>query len=218
MADNVIIENLKEHVLPIFSHYRPAKKIIKLDEGDLILNNSKDNYGTGSRYRYKIPIKPDEFIIDIFDVYFKNNNENIMLDEFGYLEASLSNLTDMTIFNSYMDMSKYMRARRTWEFFPPNLIEFDLRCRGAIIIYQTSHNNLDTIQPDLYTSIFKPMCSAYVKKWLSSLRSKYESLTTPIGEIKMNWQKLDQEATQELEEIKRNLDTLPPDRFLEVNV
>jgi hypothetical protein len=117
-----------------------------------------------------------------------------------------------------MDMAKYMRARRTWEYFPPHFIEFDLRCKNALIVYNTAHDSVETIPPDLYTSIFKPMCSAYTKKWLANLRSKYESLATPMGEIRINWQKLDQEATTELEKVEQILNSLPPDIILDVNV
>lgn len=109
-----------------------------------------------------------------------------------------------------------MRARRTFEFFPPDIIEFDYNIRnGVILIYHSCHDTPATIYPDYYLSIFKPLCLAYSKRWISEIRSKYESITTPSGDVRLNWQKLDTEATTELEQLFTKLDNLPPDKLVD---
>lgn len=53
--------------------------------------------------------------------------------------------------------------------------------------------------------------------YLSSLRSKYENLTTPFGAINLNWQSLYDQGTRLLEEANQFLACIPPDRLLIVS-
>lgn len=86
-----------------------------------------------------------------------------------------------------------------------------------IVNYTTVHKNLDTIPSDFYTLCFKKMCLGQIMVYLSSLRSKYENLTTPFGAINLNWQSLYDQGTRLLEEANQFLACIPPDRLLIVS-
>jgi len=86
----------------------------------------------------------------------------------------------------------------------------------CIVNYTTIHKTLDTIEPDFYAICFKKMCLGSVELWLASLRSKYEGLQTPFGQIPLNWQQLQQSGQQHLEEANQFLSSIPPDKLIEV--
>jgi hypothetical protein len=52
--------------------------------------------------------------------------------------------------------------------------------------------------------------------WVASLRSKYESITTPMGEVRVNYQKLEQDGTALITEAKEKMENIVPDCFLEI--
>lgn len=52
--------------------------------------------------------------------------------------------------------------------------------------------------------------------WLSAIRSKYENLSTPFGQLPVNWQKLQDDGRQLLEDANQFLASIPPDRLIEV--
>ncbi len=67
-----------------------------------------------------------------------------------------------------------------------------------------------------YNLAFKKMCLGSVENWLAALRSKYESVSTPFGQLNLNWQSLQQSAQQHLEEANQFLASIPPDKLIEV--
>lgn len=205
--DDEIIENLKGHVLPFFSQYVPTKKYINVNSSNLVPFQSGQN-----RFNYKIPVV-DEYITDIIEVYPCRQGTTI-LDDFAYITASSNSMIDTVIANSYLDIAAYLRIRNTWEFHPPDIIAFDQDLYSFIICYNTPHKNLNTIMPDMYHITFKPLCLCHVKLWLAARRSKFESLTLPFGTINLNYQKLEDEARTQIEEIKQKLEILPPDVFV----
>lgn len=92
IKDEDLIDKFSNHVLPIFSRYSPMKKNINITQSNYI---ARGNYGTASKYRYKIPLEENDSIFDIFEVYNKSETENLNLDELGYIEASSNNMMDV---------------------------------------------------------------------------------------------------------------------------
>ena len=78
------------------------------------------------------------------------------------------------------------------------------------------HKNLDTIPPDFYTLCFKKMCLGQVMIWIANIRSKYENLSTPFGQLPLNWMKLQEDGQRLLEEANQFLASIPPDKLIEV--
>ena len=138
--------------------------------------------------------------------------------EYGGMGIPGGGIAQTVIDSNYLDMAKFISVRNTWEFTPPNIISFDKELYASVVEYNTRHRTLDTIPPDYYEKVFKPLCLVHTKEWVLALRSKYESLTTPFGEIRMNWQKLESDVTTEKEKLEQILELAPMDHFIYINV
>lgn len=229
-SDEDIIENLKDHVLPYFSQYIPYKAEILLQPSMRIYTGPGEN-----KWKYKIPLDPGLYITDIYDVYINTSMYNDHdFDPFygtkysrNNVRGSITNYGDggyglpfggliNTIMTSqYLDMLDYVSVKNTWEFYPPNIIAFDCEISNALVVYNTVHDTLDTIQPDFY-DIFKELCLVKIMDWVIALRSKYESISTPVSEIRMNWQRLEDLANSKRQEVQQKLESIPLDKFIEV--
>lgn len=73
-----------------------------------------------------------------------------------------------------------------------------------------------TIEPDFYNLCFKKMCLGQTQIWLAALRSKYENIATPFGQIPIGWQQLQENGMRLLEECNQFLSSIPPDKLIEV--
>lgn len=214
MSDEEIIEGIKEDVLPLFSQYTPHKKFVFITNSNLV------TYGDGSgenQWVYRIPKEVStERIIDIYEAF--SSESDVFIDEFGQYMASSSDMIDLVIANYYTDMAKYLQVRNTWEFLPPEYISFDEEITSGVVIYNTDHATLETVRPDYYETIFKQLSLGHVQKWIGALRSKYESIATPFGEIRVNWQKLEEESARNIDEAQQRLALIPLDHFIHVDV
>ncbi len=229
MDDDEIIEGIKEDVIPLFSQYSSCKKYC------IVRENNRHPFVTGSgntQWSYELPIDVNEYIIDVFDVYISTGSLD---DPFyntkysaGNMAGSLTNygrgsmdiygggMIDRVIDNEFLTALSYLSRKNTWEFFPPKTINFDSEINTAVVVYETSHSNLNTINPDMYNIIFKPLCLGHVMRWIMVLRSKYENLATPMGEIRINWQKLEADSERLISEAKEKLENILPDNFIEI--
>jgi hypothetical protein len=124
---------------------------------------------------------------------------------------------DLVISNAYIDAVRSLQTRQTWEFIPPNIMVFDKEITGCVVIYNRPHITLDTVRPDLYHRVFKPLCLGHTKLWISSMRSKFENLTTPFGTLNLNYDKLQTEGQTLIDSAQAVLDTIPPDILIEVS-
>jgi len=211
ISDDDIVNNLRDQVLPLFSQFAPMKKYKAISDNNLIISTDGQPL-----YQYRIPLDAEEYIIDILNVYF--SNESTAVSVVAPLISTPNEVIDTLIQNSYLDILKSLQAVNTWDFIPPDKLLFDFSIGYGIIEYNTVHDDLSTIDPDKYHIMFKKLCLANVKIWLSSIRSKYENLTTPFGPINLNWEKLDADGKQEKEEVMVLLNMLPPDFLIHVCV
>lgn len=208
LSDDDMVKMLKNQVLSFFSQYSPDKKYV------LINSNSRLESLKGQpQFRYNIPIDKDEYIIDIFDIYITSSETLLNTFAYDYMGA-----IDTVMANTYIDAIKSLQVRNTWEYRPPREILFDQEISAAIVVYNVPHKLLETVKPDVYHIMFKPLCLANIKLWIASMRSKYQGLQTPFGTIELNWQQLQQEGLQEKEKIEQMLMSLPPDKLIEISV
>lgn len=229
MSDDEMIKNIKSQIIPEFSQFSPWKKEAYIDGQRDIIKELKPGE---NRYTYKIPTDEDEYIIDVLDLYYGQSYAE--LDDpfyatkysqtatnpvpYGYSGTGMFGMIDTVIENRVNDMQKYLRARNTWEFRPPDLILTDLGIESATIVFNVPHKTLKTINPDVYHSAFKPYCLGNIQLWVANLRQKYGELTTPFGNIKLNWEKLEQDGKEHIEKAKDILNRLPLDHFVYVSV
>jgi len=227
LSDNEIISGLKEDVLPEFSQYIPAKEYCQ------ILPFHRLPFQEGyNRWRYRIPVSPQTYIININDVYINNSSytNSVQIDDgaiindtaldnfqnysFNPNPAIGENLIDAVIANAMIDANRYIHGQNTWEFIPPNTMSFDYSIGSAIVVYNIVHTTLSTIPSDFYHTIFKKLCLATVRKWLIAIRSKYETISTPSMQININWQKLEEEYSKEIEDVNARLNQVPPNQLI----
>ena len=220
LSDEEIIKGLKDDVLPQFSQYVPLKKYCK------ITSENRVNSDVGSNLMYKIPT--NDYIIDVFDVFSTHHSNMSGLDDpyydtkyamdYTYHGGDYFGLIDNVINNNYNDIAKFEGVRLTHQFIPPDILEFSKPLIGGIVEYHTIHENLSTIRPDMYHEALKPFCLGSVQLWLSRIRSKYGELSTAIGTIRLNWEKLEQDAKENMDKAKDIFERLPPDALVHVSV
>lgn len=211
ISDDDLVKNLREQVLPIFSQYRGRKKFKELSSANLIQSLTGQPL-----YQYRIPLDENEYIVDILAFNFSKNTS--LIDVTTPLINSPEGAIDTLIYNSYIDIVKSMQAKNTWEFFPPDIIAFDFDIGYGILEYTCQHDDLRTLDPDSYQTIFKKLCLANVKLWVAANRSKFDNLTTPFGTMNLNWEALKAEGAQEREEAMQLLNMLPPQFLLNIDV
>lgn len=219
ISDSDIIEILKEHVLPVFSQYAPRRKWVLLSTKDLIRTHEHGQ----PLYQFKIPHEDDEPIIDILECIF--GAYGVLTQEYGMIPFNTMGAIDQVIANSYIDAIRSITVHQTWDFIPPDIISIDVSLNDwslttgkcVVVNYTTIHKTLDTIEPDFYSLCFKKMCLGQIMIYLSSLRGKYENLTTPFGAINLNAQSLYDQGTRLLEEANTFLASIPPDKLLVVS-
>jgi len=211
ITDDDLVDLLRDQVLPLFSQYAPRKNFKAITDNNLMATGSGQ-----PMCQYKIPLDPEEYIIDVLNFYFSKNGS--ILDIVTPLIGSPEQAIDTLIYNSYIDIVKSMQVMNTWEFLPPDILIFDMSIGYGILEYNTVHQELKTIEPDKYHIMFKKLCLANVKIWLAAMRSKFENLTTPFGTISLNYEVLRQEGNQEKEEVMQLLNMIPPDFLIHVDV
>jgi len=231
LSDADIKEILVEDILPAFSQYlgRPAwfrigpqhliglKEATDETEGD-IEGESFTTYYMAEQYR--IPTPPDMHIVDVQEVYWPQyftgggGIDSDVIQSMGFIQM---NPMDMAIMNTYSDMVESMQSVPTFRFMPPNLMLLDVALRGKDIIVEckTIHTELETIPSDMYHELFKPWALAEILDTVVQLRKKYRNMSTPFGEINLNWEELQQRHETIMQTVQEKLDSLPPDRLIE---
>ena len=98
------------------------------------------------------------------------------------------------------------------------LIYFDeqLKSDSFICECRAIHNDLETIPLDVFEEFVKPLARKEVLENLVAIRSKYEQIGTPLGEIRINWNKLEQDASRLEQLIEDKLDSIPPDHLIHI--
>lgn len=228
MTDDEIIEGLQEDVMPLFSQYSPLKKYCVIGPEQL----SEFNYDGDTQWKYELPISPTEYVIDVYEVYMDSTSSSDPFYGTKYATDAISGsvrlyghgstgvygggMIDVAIDNTFFNMLNSMTPKNTWEFTPPKTIRFDEQIRTACVIYNTNHEDPSTVNPDFFHIMFKPLCLGHTMKWIAALRSKYEGLSTPMGEIRVNWQKMEQDSEKLIQETQQKMDEILPDHFLHI--
>lgn len=214
ISDEDIVSAIKEEIIPYFSQFSPYTKHVSIDSTNFTITKIGDQ-----GWIYSIPSENNERIIDVLDVFYSDDETISVGDYYGHVNLDSTSMIDLVMLNTYNDMSQYLRSRNTWNFIPPKFISFDRELiNPATIVYNTPHTTLETIRPDYYETIFKKLCLGRTQKWLLTLRSKYESITTPFGEIRLNIQRLETDSDRNIQEAEQLLELVPLDKFVEVCV
>ena len=212
ITDDDLIKQLKDHVLTLFSQYSPHDQWTYLDK-----NNVITGLVAGSpMYAYRIPVDPGTYIVDILEAY--PTKEISIIDMYGGAIINAQAAMDLVISNSYIDAVRSLTTRQTWEFVPPDVLIFDKELGACVVKYQIPHKVLTTVRPDLYHKALKPMCLGRTKMWIASMRSKFENLATPVGQLNLSFEKLQSEGKETWDTAVNILETLPPKILIDVSI
>ena len=211
ISDDELIQNLREHVLSLFSQFAPAKAFAFISSNNQIASPSLGS----PQWMYRIPVPEGTYIIDVLEAL--PTKEMSIVDMYGGALINAQAAMDLVISNAYIDAVRSMQTRNTWEFIPPDIMVFDKETNACVVIYNTPHSVLNTVRPDLYHRCFKPMALGHTKLWIASMRSKFESLATPFGAINLNFAELQSSGQTLIDNAQAILDTIPPDILIEVS-
>jgi len=210
IPDDELIGFLRNQVLTLFSQYSPFTKYAYLTDANRVTGPA------GSpQFAYRLPIEPGTYVVDVIEAYPTRSIS--IVDMYGGALINAQAAMDLVIANSYIDAVRSMQTRNTWEFVPPDTIIFDMETLASVVLYQVPHTVLNTIRPDLYQKTFKPLCLAFTKLWVSAMRSKFENLSTPFGQLNLNYDRLATEGQAERESIIQTLEAIPPKILIEVS-
>lgn len=233
LTDTDIRDIIAEDVLPAFSQYigRPGwfrlgpQHLVGTD--DLATEEDESVFVDGGRRNYymsevyQIPVPEDMFVVDVQELYWPqyfgatSGIDAELIQSMGMLSM---NPMDQAILNVYSDIQKSMMTVPTYRFIPPSKIQLDISLNGKSIIIETKmvHSDFTTIPSDMYHEIFKPWALAEVLDNVIQLRKKYRNLSTPFGEINLNWEELQTRHDTIKQTIQEKVDSLPPDKLVHV--
>ena len=212
LTDDEIQTYLINHMIPEVSQFIPNKKWVY---------KSSDNLQTTAdepilNRAYTIPLDEDNVeIIEVRNIYW-NLDWGVGMTANSVVPI---NPVEYAMMNEIVDIAKYMMPVDTYEFRRPNTIIFDdslATDSSGMVIAELSitHKNLATIPSDVYHEIVKPMALGQIMLLIAAQRSKYENLTTPFGQINLNWQDLQQRGETLLQQVDEKLDAMPPDHLI----
>jgi len=219
LTDDDIYDIITDDVIPVISEYISRPVWIRLGPGDI-----KNGYGDSSysyEERYILPTTDqdgkDIIIIEVREIYYPQYGSVVppAIEE-GLLTSLMIDPRDTAMANVYLDMSRHFRPVRTFQFLPPNELLIDMAVEGRLMIAECKavHSDLRTIPSDIYNEIFKDMCLAEVIDNVVAMRKKYRSLSSPFGEIQINWEELQTQKETIKTTVQEKLDSMPPDHLI----
>jgi hypothetical protein len=209
--DEQMIDIIKSHTLPEFSKYSPLIRYYRVTiENNLVTENPTYVYQF-KNFCYKI---------------MKVNNviSTAGLQDMDMMYSQLSrqtayDITDFLVNVNYLHMSTIALPDKTWRFFPPDKIEITRATdtmdfsRDFITELACIHDDPTTVNPDLY-SFLRDLALADIMIFIGRIRSRFESFTSPFGEVQVASRSWVDEGTQLREKTIEALKNLPPDDFL----
>jgi hypothetical protein len=120
--------------------------------------------------------------------------------------------------NEFLDMLQSLDVYQTFHFVPPDKVYFEreifqfpmiLHCRAV-------HTDLDTLPAGVYHEYLKPLALAEIMEDIAAYRGKYDSLSTPFGEIRLRAQDLKAEADRLRQLVQERIDATPPDHLIHI--
>jgi len=179
ITDDDIVTYVRNYTIPFFSRYKPYEQYIVLDTTK---EGVKQEDGT-----YKIPLDPDHTLISIVDVvptmsaYFASNFPYNPMPSWESLpEHFLKMMKSLT--QQQMSMFAY-----TWKLIPPDkLYIMPKQNYDFLVIHGAFTHTFDTIPLD-WERHFLDLALADIYDYIASLRVKYQNMTTPYGDINLNW-------------------------------
>jgi hypothetical protein len=205
LSDKEIIDIVKNITLPEFSNYVPVL------ERYVITNEHLVDKRTGT---FRIPFENEEDayrLIDIYDVYLNITSEDY---------ASASDTLVGYLLGSWVSSARASTSPIPMPFLdktrPPGYITFNTHYSSIsqylpmTVILKMRHKDPSTIPYEAYYRWFLPIALGDVCLALTSIRSDFSQLSTPIGQISLEdplIQQYIQNREEKYQELKMNFNS-----------
>ncbi len=210
-SDEEMIDIFREHTIPEFSKYIPLIRYYRMTYDENLVTESPTFLYQFKNFCYKI-MKVNNVI----------GTATLMDMDLLYMQAGRQTSYDVSEFlmsANYAHMAQIAVPPQTWRFFAPDKIEvmhssdtmsfnYDFICELACI-----HENPTTVNPDMY-NFLRDLALSDIMIFVGRVRSKFESFTSPYGEVQVASRSWVDEGNQLREKTLENLRNLPPDDFL----
>lgn len=214
-SDNDIYEIVRDDVIPVISQFVGKPIWLEVSITDKLATTRDDN-NIIMPNTFQIPIPDNVILTEVHEVYYSDRQWGIM-GSFREL-IGVIDPRNIAISNTFVDMIESLDTVQAFRFIRPDKLVFEERIKGERFVCECRavHKDLSTIPSDVFEEFVKPMSRKEVLEDLVAIRSKYEQLNTPLGEIRVNWNKLEQDASRLEQEINEKLDSMPPDHLIHI--
>lgn len=180
-SDAEIIDFLKRNALKKFEFYYPQKWRMTINCADPTIqvpNRRSEFYLIDEDER---EIKTVLGFIPTVGSYLFNNHPL-----FGPWTSGQVEQWHLQVFNSGL-LQPFSNFAYISEFTPPNILRISPKYSSiGVVEYERSHDpELSSINPELH-DLFKDLCLGQFMIMIGRLRQKYNTTTTPFGEITLN--------------------------------
>ncbi len=210
-SDDDILDILKNHTIPEFSKYIPLIRYYRVtEENNMITENPT--------WLYQIK----NFCYKIMKVNALIGTASLQDMDMLYLQAgrrTAYDVTELLMAANYSHMQTVALPAQTWRFFAPDKIEVIKASQALewnkdfIAELACIHENPTTINPDQY-NLLRDLALADIMIFVGRIRTKYESFTTPYGEVQVISRAWIDEGTNLREKTLEALRNLPPDDYI----
>lgn len=180
-SDTQIIDYLKRNALRKFEFYFPQKWRLSLNCADPALH-------VPDRRSEFYLIDPDEREIKTVVAFYPTLGPYLFNNHPFFGPWSMGELENwhLNVFNSGL-LQPFSNFAYISEFIPPNMVRITPRYNNiGVIEYERSHDpELSSINPEL-EDIFVDVCIGMFMMMIGRLRQKYNTTSTPFGEIPLN--------------------------------
>jgi hypothetical protein len=213
LSDNDIEMEIKMFVLPKFSKYVPNINWVPVNP-----NNPQHLVTPGSNMYYIFD--PDGCsILNVVAVHYEETDYLVHRYPYTY---TLANEEEVIAYVEGIERAEtamiFSGAARTFMYIPPNIIRvYPHREPPAsfIVKYERVHpEHLATI-PAEFEIDFLVLSLAHIMTICGNIRNKYQTITTPFGDIPLNADLRERAETLEQNVISR-LENLPPNILIDV--
>ncbi len=211
LSDEDMIDIFRDHTIPEFSKYSPLIKYYRVTYDDNLISENPTFI-----YQFK------DFCYSIMKINNVIGTATLMDMDLLYNQAGRQSSYDVSEFlmsANYAHMAAIAVPPQTWRFFAPDKIEvmhssdtmsfnYDFITELACI-----HQNPTTINTDMYHYL-RDLATADIMIYVGRIRSRFESFTSPYGEVQVSSRSWVDEGSQLREKTLELLRNLPPDDFL----
>ena len=210
-TDEEMVDIICEHTLPLFSKYNPLIRYYRMTYANNLITEEPTYIYQFKNFNYRI--------MKINNIIPTSSVEDLNMLYSQALRTNFMDVTEFLMNMNYLQMSNIAVAPHTWRFFPPDKIEIT-RTTDAITFSEdfivdvaVIHPDPSTVNPDLYVYL-RDLALADIMIYIGRIRSKFESFSSPYGEVQVAARSWIDEGNQLRQDTIQAMTSLPPDDFL----